>query len=61
MGGVKQTLETEMSNYKQVDGITVPHTLKQFVNGKPLVEVSVTAVEFNAPVDDAIFKMPAAK
>jgi outer membrane lipoprotein-sorting protein len=61
MGGSKQTLETEMSNYKQVDGITVPHTLKQSVNGKPLVEVSVTAVEFNAAVDDGIFRMPAAK
>ena len=61
MGGPKQKLDTEMSNYKQVNGIMLPHTVKQLINGKPSVEMSVTAVEFNAPVDDAIFKMPAAK
>jgi outer membrane lipoprotein-sorting protein len=60
-GGPKQTLDTEMSNYKAEAGIMLPHTVKQFVNGKPTVEMSVTAVEFNAPVDDAIFQMPAAK
>jgi len=58
MGPGKQTLETEMSNYKPIDGIMVPHTVKQFVNGKPTVEMTVTAVEFNAPVDDALFRMP---
>jgi outer membrane lipoprotein-sorting protein len=61
MGGPKQTLDTEMSNYKAEGGIMLPHTVKQFVNGKPLVEMLVMAVEFNAPVDDAMFTMPAAK
>ena len=58
MGGTKQTLDTEMSNYKQVSGVMLPHTVKQFINGKPTVEMSVAAVEFNAPVDDSIFRMP---
>ena len=58
MGGTKQTLDTEMSNYKPEGGIMLPHTVKQFVNGKPTVEMTVTAVEFNAPVDDAMFRMP---
>lgn len=58
MGGSKQTLDTEMSNYKAEGGIMLPHTVKQFVNGKPTVEMSVTAVEFNAPVDEAMFTMP---
>ena len=61
MGGPKQTLDTEMSNYKAEGGIMLPHTVKQLVNGKPLVEMSVMAVEFNAPVDDAMFTMPAVK
>lgn len=61
MGGQKQTLDTEMSNYKAEGGIMLPHTVKQFINGKPTVEMSVTAVEFNAPVDDAMFTMPAVK
>jgi outer membrane lipoprotein-sorting protein len=58
MGGAKQTLDTEMANYKQVGGIMLPHTVKQFMNGKQMVEMSVTGVEFNAPVDDSIFRMP---
>jgi outer membrane lipoprotein-sorting protein len=58
MGGAKQTLDTEMSNYKQVNGIMLPHTVKQFINGKPTVEMTVTTVEFNAPIDEAIFRMP---
>jgi outer membrane lipoprotein-sorting protein len=58
MGGAKQTFDTEMSNYKAEGGIMLPHTVKQFVNGKPTVEMTVTAVEFNAPVDDAMFRMP---
>ena len=61
MGGTKQAFVTEMANYKQVDGIMLPHTIRQFVNGNKIVEVSVAVVEFNAPVDDAIFKMPAVK
>ena len=44
MGGQKQTLDTEMSNYKAESGIMLPHTVKQFINGKPTVEMSVTAV-----------------
>lgn len=58
MGGTKQTLDTEMSNYKQVGGIMLPHTVRQFMNGNKMAEVSVTGVEFNAPVDDSIFRMP---
>ena len=58
VGGTKQTLDTEMSNYKAEGGITLPHTVKQFINGKPAVEMSVTTVEFNAPVDDVMFRMP---
>jgi len=57
-GGAKQTLDTEMSNYKSEGGIMLPHTVKQFVNGKPTVEMTVTVVEFNTAVDDAIFRMP---
>jgi hypothetical protein len=57
-GGQKQTLETEMSDYRAVDGIMVPHTIKQFMNGNPVVEMSITSVEFNIPIDDALFTMP---
>ena len=56
-GGQKQTLETEMSDYRAVEGIMVPHTIKQFMNGKQVVEMSIASVEFNSPIDDAVFAM----
>ena len=28
-GGQKQALDTEMSNYKAIEGIMIPHTVKQ--------------------------------
>ena len=56
--GQKQALETEMSDYRQVDGIMIPHTVKQLMNGKPVVQMTIDKVELNAPVDDAIFRMP---
>ncbi len=58
MGPGKQTLDTEMSNYKQVGGVMLPHTVRQFMNGNKMAEVSVIGVEFNSPVDDSIFSMP---
>ena len=61
MAGGKQTLETEMSNYKAVDGIMLPHTVKQFMSGKQVGEMSITAVEFNPPVADDLFRMPQPK
>ena len=60
-GGQKQTLDTEMSNYKPINGIMIPHTVKQFMNGNQMVEMAITSVEFNAPMDEAMFKMPAKK
>lgn len=56
--GSKQPLETEMSNYQPVNGIMIPHTVKQMLNGKPVVQMTIDKVEFNSAIDDALFKMP---
>lgn len=56
--GQKQALDTEMSNYKVIGGIMIPHTVKQTVNGKPVVEMQITSVEFNASIDDELFHLP---
>ena len=58
-GGMKQTVETELSNFKSIDGIMIPHTMKQSVNGTPVAQMTVEKIEFNAPIEDAIFRMPA--
>jgi outer membrane lipoprotein-sorting protein len=56
--GQKQTLETEMT-HQQVDGVMVPKMVRQLLNGKPVVQMAIHKVEFNAAVDDVLFKMPA--
>jgi outer membrane lipoprotein-sorting protein len=56
--GQPQKLETEMSGFEQVEGITVPRTVRQIVDGKPMVEMTIEKVEFNVPMDDALFRMP---
>jgi outer membrane lipoprotein-sorting protein len=56
--GQKQTLETEMADYQQVEGVMMPKTVRQLMNGKPVVEMSIDKVEFNTAVDDKLFRMP---
>jgi outer membrane lipoprotein-sorting protein len=51
-------LEQEFSDYKPVDGITIPFTIRTFTNGVPQGEIRVKSVEFNVAMDDAIFRMP---
>ena len=56
--GQKQTLTTAMSNYKQVDGIMIPHTVTQTAGGRTQLQWTITTVEFNAVPDDSIFRLP---
>jgi outer membrane lipoprotein-sorting protein len=56
-GGGKQALESELSNYKAVDGMMIPHTIKQSVNGMPVMEMTLEKVELNAPMSDDLFRM----
>ncbi len=58
-GGKAQTLATEMSDYRAVAGVTMPHTVRQLVDGKVVGQMTIDSVEFNSVTDDAIFKMPA--
>jgi outer membrane lipoprotein-sorting protein len=57
-GGMTQTVETELSNFKPVEGIMIPHLMKQSVNGTPVAQMTVEKIEFNAPIEDSIFRMP---
>jgi len=57
-GARKFTMEMRFSDFKTVEGRTVPFTVTQFVNGTQMGQMKFDRVEFNVPVDDAIFKMP---
>jgi outer membrane lipoprotein-sorting protein len=56
--GRKQAVETEMSNYQSVNGVMVPHAVTQTIDGKTMLQMTFDKVEFNTPIDDALFKMP---
>jgi outer membrane lipoprotein-sorting protein len=56
--GKKGTVALEFSNYKPVDGIMVPFTTRQVINGQVVAEANYNQVQFNQPVDDGLFKMP---
>ena len=56
--GQKQTLTTDMSNYKPVNGIMIPHTVTQSTGPQRLLQWTINSVEFNSVPDDSIFRMP---
>jgi outer membrane lipoprotein-sorting protein len=56
-----QTAEvvTDYADYREVDGMMVPFSLRQSVNGTQVSEVVFDAVAFNVPIDHTLFKVPA--
>jgi outer membrane lipoprotein-sorting protein len=56
VGGAK--LEQLSSDYRDVDGVKVAHHLKTVVNGAVQTEMQLESVEFNLPLETALFRMP---
>lgn len=52
------TIEQELSDYRDVEGIKIPFVIRTSANGVRQGEIRVEKVEFNVKVDDAIFRMP---
>ena len=57
-GGRKHTVNTEMSDYRSIDGVLIPHTVTQTADGQTLLTWTISNVEFNGVTDDSIFRMP---
>jgi len=57
LGAGPMTIETELSNYQMIDGIMVPMSIRQNAPTGQVV-ITVDKVEFDVPLDDALFKMP---
>ena len=51
-------VELKFSDYRDVQGRMVPFVIQQVVDGKPEGQTRVESVEFNIPIEDAMFKMP---
>lgn len=50
-------VETELGDYKDVDGVQIPHTVKVMQGGMVMAELRISKVEFNIPLEDALFKV----
>ncbi len=59
--GQEMNLETFFGDYKEVQGIMVPHSLHIKMNGQDLGNIVVESQEMNVQIDDAFFKMPPKK
>jgi outer membrane lipoprotein-sorting protein len=57
-GAAEQT--TDVSDFRDVDGIKVPFTL-HIVNPAQTVTITLASVEHNTPIDEAMFTRPVAK
>jgi outer membrane lipoprotein-sorting protein len=56
--GREMEIEAFIGNYKAVHGVMIPASMEQRMDGKPLVRIVWEIIEANAPIDDAVFKMP---
>jgi len=58
--GTETVVESALGDYKEVQGMMVPFSIEQHPQGGqgPGQKIIIEKVEFNVPVDDAIFKMP---
>ena len=58
-GGTLLLVESVISDYQPVDGIMGPRKVQTLVGGQTQATVTIENVEFNVPIEDAQFKMPA--
>jgi hypothetical protein len=54
--GIGPASEMELSDYRSVDGVMVPHLMKVMTGGTLQGELRIAKVEFNVPLADALFK-----
>ncbi|HJQ23565.1 MAG TPA: outer membrane lipoprotein-sorting protein [Blastocatellia bacterium] len=56
--GGEQEVDIYPGNYKAVAGVLFPHSIEQKIGGQTQVQITIDKIETDAPIDDALFKMP---
>jgi hypothetical protein len=56
---VETTEEDQLLKFITVQGITAPWVIDHFVNGKQVTRINYESVQYNVPIDDALFAKPA--
>jgi outer membrane lipoprotein-sorting protein len=60
--GTEMEMETIVGDYKEVDGLMLPHSVDAGAKGSPQRQkLVIEKIEINVPIDDARFKMPDVK
>jgi outer membrane lipoprotein-sorting protein len=59
--GQEMEIESYPSNYKKVGGVMFAFALDGKVGGRSMMQMSYEKIEINEPMDDSLFKMPAAE
>jgi outer membrane lipoprotein-sorting protein len=57
-GAPAATMEIQFSNYQNVGGLMMPHTIQQKLNGQ-VAQVNIDKIELSPAVDESLFSMPA--
>jgi outer membrane lipoprotein-sorting protein len=52
------TATIEFGDFRDVDGLKAPFSIKNVIDGKLISQVTVSKVEFNVPIADSLFQMP---
>jgi len=55
--GTEIETETVMEDYKNIEGLMVPHALTIFQSGAEFGRITITKVAFNSGLEDSFFKM----
>ncbi len=58
LAGTGQRLTVDLAKYKSVDGIMMPTSMRSLADGTLVSEITIDEVALNAPIDDAVFKVP---
>ena len=53
-------VENELSNYREIQGLKVPFTMRTLSAGNVVSQIAVDTVEINPKIDEAMFRMPKA-
>jgi outer membrane lipoprotein-sorting protein len=51
-------METRFTDYRNVDGRMVPFVVTNLLNGAEVAQIRFERIEFNVPLDDALFRIP---
>jgi len=59
--GTEIEAETSVSDYKEVNGLMIAHSIETKVGGNVVSQIIIDTIEMDVDVDDSIFTMPAKK